>query len=410
MKIGIYCRGFMGWGGGLDFLRLIVQSLLIATDYRSELHIILPDRGPRYTYHRAKAEIPRFIKRTLLGQQVSALAHDTAEAYFRGALGDFGDKVAYHHIGLSRRSLLSLCRSQGIDALVPCCLPLGRHFPIPWVGYTADFQHCHLPQYFTEKICVSRDRDNIKLFDEAAVVIVNAKAVVDDVRRFVPSAKSEVYALPFSASPEPSWLESRPELLTPYCLHTPYFLISNQFWVHKRHDVAFAAFAKVLKWRDQLTLVCTGDKYDWRKPDHFETLLAQLDSLGIRDKVKILGLIPKRHQIEMMKGALAVIQTTAFEGGPGGGSVFDAVSVGTPAIVSDIPVNMEIASSVWRHVPYGDDGALADAMIEVIATSPARPDAKTLLEQGRMRRQACGEAILAAIARSMALSAQARKR
>ena len=43
-----------------------------------------------------------------------------------------------------------------------------------------------------------------------------------------------------------------------------------------------------------------------------------------------------------MKGSLAVVQTTLFEGGPGGGSVWDAISLGKPSIVSDISTNLEI--------------------------------------------------------------------
>ena len=59
-------------------------------------------------------------------------------------------------------------------------------------------------------------------------------------------------------------------------------------------------------------------------------------------RIRILGLIPKYDQIQIMRGAVAVIQPTLFEGGPGGGAVYDAVSIGTPVILSDIPVNREV--------------------------------------------------------------------
>lgn len=49
-----------------------------------------------------------------------------------------------------------------------------------------------------------------------------------------------------------------------------------------------------------------------------------------------LTLILKLEQIEIMKDALGIIQTSLFEGGPGGGCVLDAISLETPSIVSNI--------------------------------------------------------------------------
>ena len=38
----------------------------------------------------------------------------------------------------------------------------------------------------------------------------------------------------------------------------------------------------------------------------------------------------------------ALIQPTLFEGGPGGGSVYDAISLDVPIILSNIEVNQEV--------------------------------------------------------------------
>ena len=81
---------------------------------------------------------------------------------------------------------------------------------------------------------------------------------------------------------------------------------------------------------------------DYRFPEHINNLQREIDELGIADQVHFLGHIPKADQIAIMKGSLAVLQPTLFEGGPGGGSVYDAVSLGVPALLSDIPVNREI--------------------------------------------------------------------
>jgi glycosyltransferase involved in cell wall biosynthesis len=404
MRIGILCSGFMAWGGGLDFLRTVIQSLLAASSDDMELHLILPDRGFRYAFDRRNAEFRRFIKRTIFQRQVSSLIHGKAREFLRSSLGDGQYRVKFHHIGTTDEALVALCKSLNLDALAPSMRPLGHDFRVPWMGYMYDFQHRYLPQYFTPEVCRSRDLAFAEMLGQAPVVIVNAQTVAADCAKFFPGGTAEISALPFAAAPERIWLEDHPELIVKYQIGTRYFMISNQFWMHKRHDVAFEAFHKVAEQHEYLNLVCTGDADDWRHPKYFGSLVEHLESWRIRDRVRILGMIPKREQIELMKGAIAVIQPTEFEGGPGGGSVYDAISIGTPVIASDIPVNREIASHIWRYFHSGDSDALAEAMSEIVSSSPARPDAQTLIAQGEQRRRSCGETISIAVKRAIALS------
>jgi glycosyltransferase involved in cell wall biosynthesis len=123
-----------------------------------------------------------------------------------------------------------------------------------------------------------------------------------------------------------------------------------------------------------------------------------LEKTGLKDRVKILGLIPKRDQIELLKHCCALIQPTLFEGGPGGGAVYDAFSLGVPALVSDIPVNRELpADESVRFFPAGDAAALAARMTEQLAKSPPQFERAELLATGRQRRLAAGEVLWSAI-------------
>ena len=47
MKVGILGHGFIGWRGGVDFLRMIAENL-INEDPNIELHFLLPISGPIY--------------------------------------------------------------------------------------------------------------------------------------------------------------------------------------------------------------------------------------------------------------------------------------------------------------------------------------------------------------------------
>ena len=394
-RLGIYCHGFMEWGGGIDFVRIIAQSLLVARP-NLDLHLILPDSGVGAWVRYAKGTAQNFLNKTIRKRDTDVLVYGTSESLFRRTLGEYEHRVNFHHISRNKDALARLSRRLYLDAIALSFGSLGEEFPIPWVGYIYDFQHRSLPQYFKEQEVRRRDADFDRMLNTADAVVVNSLSVADDAKRYYPNGTATIFALPVAAAPETNWLIDHSESTLKYGIASPYFLISNQFFIHKRHDVAFEAFQRVLQADSNLALVCTGNTYDGRWPKYFDSLLSQLDRLGIRGQVKILGMIPKLDQIELMKNALAVIQPTLFEGGPGGGSVYDAVSVGTPTIVSDIPVNREMPQ-VWRFVRPGDPGDLANAMMEIAMNPLSRPSDNTLLSQGLARRRSCGVAMLAAV-------------
>jgi glycosyltransferase involved in cell wall biosynthesis len=393
MRVGIPCTGFIGWAGGLDFLRLIVESLLAADEPDLELHLLLQDQGPmhsaRSTLRSTKQAAISLIKRGSTASDtkyVPNLIHEILR---------WEDKhVALHHIDIGESALARACQTHKIDVLIPSISPLSASFPTPWVGYLYDFQHKHLPHYFSARERASRERSFGTMMRLASCVIVNSRNVAADVAQFIPDARARCFCLPFSAALKEEWLFPRKDSLVHYDVQEPFFMISNQFWIHKRHDTAFQALKIFSQTHSAGQLVCTGGLIDNRFPDYFSELLSYVKNNGLADRVRILGLIPKADQIDLMKRSIAVIQPTSFEGGPGGGSVYDAVALGVPTIVSDIAVNREIEEFVTAYFPLGDARALSDLMGWLISISPRRASIDELRWAGRQRRRACGRALL----------------
>ena len=112
------------------------------------------------------------------------------------------------------------------------------------------------------------------------------------------------------------------------------------------------------------------------------------------DYIRFLGYIPKDDQLAIMRGAVAVVQPTLFEGGPGGGAVYDAVSSGTPSIVSDIVVNLEIDLGVVRFFKAGSPKDLAEKMADAMVNPPIRPSKSETLMQLTKRQQELGRVLL----------------
>ena len=75
-------------------------------------------------------------------------------------------------------------------------------------------------------------------------------------------------------------------------------------------------------------------------------------------------------QIQMIKGAVALIQPSLFEGDPGGCSVYNANSLMVPSIMADIRVNNEVEDSeLIRHFEAKNELDLANKMVDILARS-----------------------------------------
>jgi glycosyltransferase involved in cell wall biosynthesis len=396
IRIGIPTQGFRDWAGGVDFLFSVVDSIQAAPG-PVELHLLDPgpqvQRGWKRLRHAIAARLgARTDDRPPPVLDCSAIA---ARCDATCRLPDGGGAIA------------EAARRLRLDAILPSHGVLPGSIPCPWVGYLYDFQHRHLPHLFSDRERRKRDEAFARMVEVAPAVVVNSHDTAAEARHLYPHAAARIHALPFNASPRPEWLDDSADRPGP-ALADPYFLVSNQFWVHKDHATAFRAFALVAGRHPDVRLVCTGQTSDFRRPDYFGTLVRLLDTLGIRNRVTIAGLLPKTEQIDLLKGAVAVIQPTLCEGGPGGGAVYDAVSLGIRAIVSDIPINRELSDETTvAFFSTGDPEALAEAMERTLETTVPMASATLLRDRGQARRAACGRVILDIVAALMAGRTQA---
>ena len=395
MRIGILGHSFIKWGGGIDFLRMVASSLHHSGE-RVDLHALVPTEGPKLTTLRALRHGYRNAK-ALIGRV--EVVPPCPEAHpFTDLSSSAEQPVEVHKIDIGTAAIAKAARKLSLDVLIPAFAPLSSNFPTPWVGYLYDFQHRYFPQLFTSAECEQRDRQFSEMLTSAHAVIVNARSVADDISQFHPEARARVFALPFGAAPQAAWLAALESPTTRFGIEKPYFIICNQFWKHKDHSTAFRAFAQITKTHPDVDLVCTGATDDYRDPDYFPALQYALARDRISHRVHILGMVPKADQIALLKGAIALIQPTLFEGGPGGGAVYDAVSLGVHCIVSDIVVNRELIEPNISFFATGDASSLAELLGAAIEHPRAvGSDAEALREQGQLRRAACGAQIFAAI-------------
>ncbi|EPC4025099.1 MAG TPA: hypothetical protein DDZ61_04745 [Aeromonas salmonicida] len=358
------------WSGGLEFIRHILNGLTAVI--------------PLYEWQVLIALDEEFVNDDIYPQLQDYLANTTI----------IPEQILYSS---RHNDLVETLERNNVDIVLPVNSDLGANFPVPWLAYIPDFQHKYLHYYFSEHECFVRETAFAARLRDCKAVVVNSNAVKSDIIKFYPWINAErVKVLPFTPHPVPVWLGIDPlKLKQKYGLPQDYFLICNQFWIHKDHPTAFHAFAQLAN--KDVHLVCTGTLSDYRYPDYVDEQKNLLNTLGISDRVHFLGHIPKLDQIGLLKGSIALVQPTLFEGGPGGGATYDAVALGMPVLLSDIGVNQEVMVPEVYHFHQQNAEDLARCMQQVLVKERKVPVEDALLSEGLIRQQQLGKALYEAI-------------
>ena len=212
------------------------------------------------------------------------------------------------------RHLGRAAKREQVDAMFPVPDPYTRLTPNP-IAWIPDLQHSAFPQHFTKIQRRVRDKRFTSLLnDPKRHVVFSSQCALDHSTSVYGAPKAATYILHFATVPLPSWYDDPAPVVAKYQIATPFFIVCNQFWVHKDHRTLFQGIAQLKKQGVHVNLVCTGPTHDPRLPEHFDNLKAEIKSLGIESQVKILGVIPRTDQISLMRASAAVLQPSQFEG------------------------------------------------------------------------------------------------
>lgn len=267
-----------------------------------------------------------------------------------------------------------------------------------------DFQHKHLPHLFTEFEFEYRERTFKGVSQARGILLVSSHSALDDFKTFYPRARIQprVWSFCSNLTLEPGRHNIDPTI--EYDLPPKYFYLPNQFWKHKDHMTVFQSLVLLRDQGINPFVVCTGFQDDYRDPEYFPSILKYLADNGLNGQVRLLGVVPRDHQVEVFRHATAVLQPSLFEGWST--VIEDAKAVGRPIVASDLPVHLEQLEgmpNIWFHkrsVPQD----LARVLAELWPVLPPGPDPeaeKAAKARTIKRRQEAGREFMA-IAREAA--------
>jgi glycosyltransferase involved in cell wall biosynthesis len=236
---------------------------------------------------------------------------------------------------------------------------LGKDAAIPALGWIPDFQHIHLLEFFSAKEIAIRNKYYGDMCRYCSSIIVSSYDAHADLRRFEPDCKAKPEVLQFVAAlaKKDRALPSREELEQRYKFSGKYYLLPNQFWVHKNHRIVIEALGLLVKEGKRVLVLATGSTENYLHPDYFKSFMKLGKELDVLDNFYHLGLVPAADLAGLMRYAIAFINPSFFEGWST--SVEEAKTLGKQILLSDIPVHREQNPTSASYFSPDDANALA---------------------------------------------------
>lgn len=262
----------------------------------------------------------------------------------------------------------ALIRETRADLIFPL-FPIGDYrLPCPILSWIPDLQHAVLPGFFSAEEIDVRDRKYGSAAKGSDVIVLSSESAREDfVQKYgVPSGRLEV--LRFFTLPEVAWFEGDPVAVRRRLgIPEDYLMVCNQFWAHKNHQAVIRALA-ILKERGITPFVVfTGSLAENRRGGVVDGVLQGLCEAGLWDQCRVLGQLDRVDQIQLVRGARAVVQPSLFEGWST--VLEDCRTLGKRIIASDLRVHREQDLPGATYFDPASPEALADSIAEVLAAT-----------------------------------------
>lgn len=328
IRLGFHIIGDGKWTGGVNFQRTVFQLC----------------NGPLLGI----IEAVLFVapeEEAFARKEFGSNLHDRLVIDAKASGAGSGNRALAAVVAGSDRSYEELLLENDIDVAFENARFFGLHFKLPTLSWMPDFQHRKLPHLFSKRAFIKREIGYRAQTLGRRTILLSSETARSDCENLYPKTKGRTRVARFAGSIDiESAHGSAASARARYGLPHDYFYLPNQFWTHKNHAVVLEALAIAHRNSQSRTVppvIMSGPKEDPRDPNLFDRMMSTAESMELSDQFRHLGLIPFSDVLALNSGSLSLINPSLFEGWAS--SVEEAKSLGTPLILSDIPVHREQA-------------------------------------------------------------------
>lgn len=211
--------------------------------------------------------------------------------------------------------------------------PLGKYSKIKSIYWVSDLQHLHLKHLFPLKIRFRRWLDTFVAIHNSSIILFSSKVV------------RKKFLIKFSVNEKKTkvlnFLNRLPVKKPKSKLFKTiknYFIISNQFWIHKNYDLIIDSLIELKKKNLKPLVISTGTKFDWRSSTYYNNLIKKIKSNKLNN-FRILGRVSREEQLYLIMNAKYLINPSKSEGW--NSAIEEAKSLNTKVLASNLEVHRE---------------------------------------------------------------------
>ncbi|HWA13850.1 MAG TPA: glycosyltransferase family 1 protein [Burkholderiales bacterium] len=294
-----------------------------------------------------------------LGGDIAQVVRSPA---FSGALA--GRRLARALLLGCDRAAARLYERERIDVVFESARYHGWRFPRPAIAWLPDFQHRLLPELFGRRAWLRRELGFRAQAGSGRLVMLSSQASKAEFESFYPGHAARARVVPFAVE-LPAMAAAAPDVRGKYGLPGAYFYLPNQFWAHKNHIVVIEALKLLADRSIDVAVAASGAPADYRRPGLKADLEARVAELGLRERFRFLGLVPREDVYGLMRHCVALVNPSRCEGWST--VVEEARALGVPMVLSDIAVHREQAADRAAFFDPGSPLSAADALQRAVA-------------------------------------------
>lgn len=275
-----------------------------------------------------------------------------------------------------------LVRKYGIDVFNSPGNTAPLFLPCPSVLTIKTMHHYHLPETLGWQRALFRRTMIYASAKRAAWIIANSQSNRDDIVQFLGISPERV-ALVHEAVDRQCFRADLPDeevaiRLEKRGVHRPYLLNVSSIWPYKNQLSLVRAYEKLVRQEripHELVLVGASDQ-----PRYAAQVRAEVEKLGLEDRVRLLGYVPHAELAYIYRGADVFVYPSAFE--TFGLTLPEAMACGAPIVCSNRGSLAEIAADAALIIDPERDEEIAAAVWKVLSDGKLR---RGLVERGFRR-------------------------
>jgi glycosyltransferase involved in cell wall biosynthesis len=278
-----------------------------------------------------------------------------------------------------KRKILKICRLYKEDTYFDTILhrenidllwilrPYELNITIPYVFTVWDLGHRILP-YFPEMNLGNREwshREQLykSMLYRAAYIITGNETGKKEILANYPVSPDKIKIIPFPLSGF-CFQNIQPE--KPNKIKQPFVFYPAQFWAHKNHVAIVEAIAWLRDMKD-VTINCYFVGSDHGNQRYIENIIKKYH---LENQIFVLGFVPLPELIWLYKNALAMVYVSLL--GPNNLPPLEAVALGCPLILSNIPGHLEQMRDVCLAVDATNSTNIGEAVLSLYKDSEIR--------------------------------------